>query len=82
MKVNILKQFYNLFGAKFPYFYVINPHRQKSKTVLLSDETSIGFKSLGKGFQVKLCYDGIVVIREIKKENGVNTSIETLIVKQ
>jgi hypothetical protein len=80
MKVNFLKQVYTLYGANLPYFYVINPYRQKSKTVLLSDKTSVCFKSLGKGFQVKLCYDGIVVIRQIKKENGVNTSIETLVV--
>jgi hypothetical protein len=80
MKVNFLKQVYTVFGAKVPYGYAINLDRKSGKTAFFSDSVDICFRSLGNRFQVKVCRNGTIIVREIKKENGVNTSIETLIV--
>jgi hypothetical protein len=80
MKVNFSKQVYTVFGAKVPYGYAINLDRKSGKTVFFSDGVDICFRPLGNRFEVRICPKGTTIVREIKKEKGVNTSIETLIV--
>jgi hypothetical protein len=82
MKINFIKQLYTIFAGNVPcfYFYAINPYRKGEKTVFFYDSMDIYFGSLGNRFQLKVCRNGKIVVREIKKENGVSTSIEKLIV--